>query len=84
MPSPLVSVRTRSDSRTGPGGDQELQLHAVPDGGHLQEVALAGANLLDDAAHTVAGHVHHQALDGLALFAVDLLEEHAGGETWNS
>ncbi|CAN4037656.1 Maff2 family, partial [Dysosmobacter welbionis] len=46
---------------------------------HLHQIRLAGTQLLDDRAHTVAGHVHHQPLNGLALDAVDLLVQHAGG-----
>ena len=59
-------------------GNQELHLHAVADGGHFCQVGLAGAQLLNDRAHTLAGHVHHQTLDGLALLAVDGLIQHAG------
>ena len=59
-------------------GHQELHLHAIADGGHLRQVGLAGAQLLDDGAHALAGHVHHQTLDGLALLAVDGLVQHAG------
>ena len=61
------------------GRHQELNLHAVAHRRHFQHVRLALAQLLDDGAHAVAGHVHHQTLDGLALLAVDLLVEHAGG-----
>ena len=62
-----------------PGGNQELQLHAAAHGGHLDQVALAGAQLLDDRAHGLAGHVGHQPLDGLALLAVDGAVQHPGG-----
>ena len=40
---------------------------------------LRGADLLDDGADAVAGHIHHKALHGLALLAVDLLEQHTRG-----
>ena len=63
-----------------PGRHQEGQLHPVgADGGHVQEVALPGAHLLDDCAGAVAGHIRHQPLHGLALLAVNLLEQHPGG-----
>ena len=61
------------------GGHQELQLHPITHRSHLQKVALAGADLLDDRAYAVAGYVHHQTLQRLAHFAVNLLVEHAGG-----
>ena len=62
------------------GGHQEGQLGT---GGaqrsHVEEVALAGADLLDDGTGAVAGHIHHKALHGLALLAVDLLQQHTRG-----
>ena len=42
-------------------------------------LALAGADLLDDRADALSGHVHDQTLDGLALLAVDGLVQHARG-----
>ena len=42
-------------------------------------LALAGADLLDDRADALSRHVHDQALDGLALLAVDRLVQHARG-----
>ena len=61
-----------------PGRDQELHLHAASHRGHLHQVALPGADLLDNRAHRLAGHIHHQALDRLALLAVDGLIQHPG------
>ena len=59
-------------------GNEELDLHAAAHRSHLQHIRLAAAQLLDDRAHALAGHVHHQTLDGLALLAVDGLIQHAG------
>ena len=83
MPSPLVSVRNSLRYRTGRGRHRNSS-YPITHRSHLQKVALAGADLLDDRAHAVAGYVHHQTLHRLAHFAVNLLVEHAGGETWNS
>ena len=35
-------------------------------------------HLVDDGTGVLGGHIHHQALDGLAQDAVDLLEQHTG------
>ena len=60
-------------------GHQKLHLHAASDGGHFLHIRLAGAQLLNDRTHTLGGHVHHQALDRLALLAVDGLVQYTGG-----
>ena len=82
--SPGVGEEFVAVAEQAPGGDQELNLHPGTHRGHLQQVSLPGAHLLNDRPHRVGGHVHHQALHGLALHPVDLLVEDPGGETWNS
>ena len=70
----LVAVAEQAARR-----DEEFDLHAGADRRHLDHVALAGADLLDDRADALSGHVHDQTLDGLALLAVDGLVQHARG-----
>ena len=60
-------------------GNEELDLHTAAHWGHLQHIRLAAAQLLDDRTHALAGHVHHQPLDGLALLPVDGLIQHPRG-----
>ena len=76
--APGIGQKLVAVAEEAPGGNQKLQLHPVTHGGHLHQVALPGAHLLDDRAHAVGGHVGHQPLDGLAADAVDLLVEHPG------
>ena len=59
-------------------GDQEGQPHPLALGVHLLQLALAGTHLFHHGAHAVRGHVDGQLLDRFALFAADLLVQHAG------
>ena len=70
----LVAIAEESARR-----DEVAELYAVADGGHLDELALARAELLHNRAHIVRGNVDDDALDRLAGDAVYLLIQHARG-----
>ena len=70
----LVAVAEQAARR-----NEKFHLNAVADRRHLKELALAGAELLHDRTHGVLRHVDDDALDRLALLAVDLLIQHARG-----
>ena len=59
------------------GGYEKLHLHAVPDRGHLKELALARAELFHDRAHIVLRDIDHDALHRFTQLAVNRLVQDA-------
>ena len=70
----LVAVAEQSARR-----HEKLQPRALADGLHLLQLTLAGAELFDHGADRIGRDVRDEALDRLALLAVDRLVEHARG-----
>ena len=60
------------------GRHGKFQAHARAFGRHADKLALAQAHFFHDHAHAVLGHIGDEAVDGLALHAVDFLEKHLG------
>ena len=70
----LVAVAEQAARR-----HEKLQPRALADGLHLLQLTLAGAELFDHGADRIGRDVRDEALDRLALLAVDRLVEHARG-----
>ena len=69
-------VRPQADDAAR--GNVELQTHAVAVRGHVLQRALALGGQLDHRARAFLGTIDRHLLDGFALAAVDLLDDHAG------
>ena len=76
-----VGHKLGSVTEEATGGDEVFKAHSRADLMHLKELALSLTELFDDCAHILLGHVNGKALYGLALLAVDLLEEYARSRT---
>ena len=59
-------------------GDEELELGRAAQRLHVSELSAPATEVLDDLARVVAGDLDRGALDGLAVPAVDLLDQHVG------